>query len=224
MSAPAPRILRIQALARRPGVCRVDIAGAGTYPLECATVRALGLAEGAEVSSALLERVRAAAARLGAREAALRLLRRRLRSRVELEAALRRRGAPPDAVLAVVGELRRLGWIDDARFARAWIRDRLALRPCGARRLRAELRRRGVSAQVIAEALAELLPFEMEDDLAVAQARSRLGRLRALSPEAARRRLAGWLARRGYPAEVIARALRHLLPGGGGSTGVGPAA
>ncbi|MCL6641566.1 MAG: RecX family transcriptional regulator, partial [Candidatus Rokubacteria bacterium] len=119
---------------RRPGACRIDIAGAGSYQLDGATVRALGIVEGAEVDGALLERVRAAAARLHARGVALRLLQRRLRSRAELETALRRRGVPGDVVLAVVGELRRGGWIDDARFARAWIRDRLALRPCGARR------------------------------------------------------------------------------------------
>jgi regulatory protein len=224
VSSPAARVLRVQPLGRRPGACRVDIAGAGSYQLDCATARALGIVEGAEVDGVLLERVRAAAARLDARGVALRLLQRRLRSRVELETALRRRGVPGDVVAAVVGELRRSGWIDDARFARAWIRDRLALRPCGARRLRAELRRRGVSAQVTAEALAELLPFEMEDELARTQAQTRLARLRGLPPEAVRRRLAGWLVRRGYPGEVIARVLRHLLPAEGASTGVGPAA
>jgi regulatory protein len=202
----------------------VDIAHAGTFRLDEGTARTLGLTEGADVDAALLDRVRAAAARQGAREMALRLLQRRLRSRVELEAALTRRGVPVEAVVAVVADLRRSGWIDDRRFARGWIRDRLALRPAGARRLRFELRRKGVGAQVIAEALAELLPGEMEGDLALAQARACMGRLRALPPAAVRRRLAGWLARRGYPADVIVTTLRVLLPGGGRPTDVGPAA
>jgi regulatory protein len=211
-------------LPHRPGACRVDLAQAGTFRLDYATAHALGLAEGADVDDAQLERVRLASARFAAREIAFRLLRRRLRSRAELETALRLRGVSGEALLAVTADLRRGGWIDDARYARAWIRDRLALRPSGARRLRSELRRKGVDAQVVAGALAELLPVEMERDLALAQARARLVRLRGVPLAAARRRLAGWLARRGYSADVIAEALRALLPTAGGSTNVGPAA
>lgn len=120
--------------------------------------------------------------------------------------------------MAVIGELARSGWIDDARFARAWIADRLALRPSGARRLRAELAARGVAPAVIAEALgAQLLP-EQEEALALRQAGDRLRRLRGFPPHVARRRLVGWLQRRGYSAGTIARTLRKVGPSSAGSS------
>jgi regulatory protein len=109
-----------------------------------------------------------------------------------------------------MAELARDGWIDDARFARAWVRDRLALRPSGRRRLRAELMVRGVPAQVADDAITATLPEGAEDALALVQAKARFRRMGALSPPVAHRRLVGWLRRRGFGADAIARALRGL--------------
>jgi regulatory protein len=155
------------------------------------------------------------AARQRGRAIALRLLEKRLRSRAELETALRRRGVPAEDVIAVLGGLRRIGWIDDARFARAWIRDRLALRPSGHRRLRAELLARGVSSENAEDALAALLPGDKEQSLALEEARGRLRRLVALPPVVARRRLVAWLRRRGFELSTIARILRVIDVNGG---------
>jgi regulatory protein len=155
-----------------------------------------------------LARAETATAKQNGQAVALRLLERRLRSRAELEMALRRRGIPAADVLAVVGELRRAGWIDDVRFAKSWIADRLALSPRGRRRLRIELLARGVSATDADEALAALLPSTTEQALALEQARRGLHRLRHLPPSVARRRLIAWLRRRGFGAETIAQVLR----------------
>jgi regulatory protein len=115
---------------------------------------------------------------------------------------------PAEAILSVCAELRRTGWLDDARFARVWIEDRLTQRPCGARRLQAELRARGVARPIAEEAVAALLPRTVEDDLATRQAVGQWRRLRRYPPAVARRRLAAWLQRRGFRGEVIARVLR----------------
>ena len=197
-------------LAADPRVCRVDIEGRGQFRLDVETARALGLAEGQEIGEAVLSRIAEAAARHDARTVALRLLQRRLRSRAELEAALRRRRIARETILALSAELRVAGWIDDSRFARVWIQDRMALRPCGARRLRAELLAKGVAPQIAEEAIAALVPRAAEDTLALEQARARLRRLGGLAPVVARRRMAAWLQRRGYAADVIVRTLRAV--------------
>lgn len=194
------------------------------FRLDATTAQALGLVEDLPVDATLLTRITEADARQQARTIALRLLDRRLRSRAELEAALRRRGLPREAVVAVVGDLRRAGWVDDTQFARAWVRDRLALRPCGPRRLRSELMAKGVAAQVADEAITALLPPAMEDELALASARSRLRRLRGLEPAVAHRRLMGWLQRRGHAPGVIVRVLQTLRPELLDGTDVDPAA
>lgn len=202
----------MRASARDPNLRYVDIEGAGTFRLDADTVHALALIEGCEADAALRARVAGAAARRQGKAIALRLLQRRLRSRAELEAALRRRGMPPEAAVAVIGELVRAGWVDDARFARAWVQDRLALRPCGGRRLRAELLAHGVSASVADDAVRALLSGDVEAELALQQAQARLVRFRRIPTIVARRRLAGWLQRRGFAPEVIALTLRRLAP------------
>jgi regulatory protein len=202
----------------------VEIEGVGVRHLDAETARGLHLAEGAHLDAQALHQIELAASRQEARTIVWRLLQRRLRSRAEVERALRRRNIPPDAVVAVIADLRRNGWIDDARFARSWVQDRLALRPCGPRRLRAELRVRGVSADVAEEAITTLVPRAVEDDVAMSQARARLVRLRGLPPEVARRRLAAWLQRRGFGGEIIARVLRTVTQSPPDEPDVDPAA
>jgi len=151
-----------------------------------------------------------ATARQRGRAIALRLLERRLRSRAELTVALRRRGVSAEDVVAVLSSLQHIGWIDDARFARAWISDRLALRPSGRRRLRVELLARGVSSVDADEALTALLPAGREQAAALEQARGRLRRLTGVPRPVAHRRLAAWLQRRGFASETIVRVLRTV--------------
>ncbi len=218
------RVLRVRASGRDPSLRYVDIDGAGTFRLDAETVRALALVEGCEADAALVARIAGAAARRLGKTIALRLLQRRLRSQAELEAALRRRGVPPVSAVAVIGELTHAGWIDDARFAQAWVRDRLALRPCGGRRLRAELLAHGVTASVADDAVRSLVPRDVEAELALQQAQARLARFHRVPSTVARRRLAGWLQRRGFAPEVIARTMRALDAGLSNRPDVGPAA
>ncbi len=206
--AASPRVSRVRTCARDAGIRQVEIQGLGRIRIDARTADALGLVEGRVLAPDEVTRLVESSGRLRAREVALGLLRRRLRSRAELEIALRRRGVARKEALAVIGDLARSGWIDDARFARAWIADRMALRPGGARRLKAELLARGVAQAVIAEALADRLSPEQEEALATRQAQERQRRLRGLPPHVAQRRLAAWLGRRGYSPGTIASALR----------------
>ncbi|MBI3998493.1 MAG: RecX family transcriptional regulator [Armatimonadetes bacterium] len=212
-AAATYRVVRVRPWHRDPLVRIVEIEGAGSFRLDAEAVEALGVVEGGGVSGAIAERLAQIGARWQGRAVALRLLERRLRSRAELEGALRRRGLPKVIVAAVLADLARAGFIDDARFAQAWVRDRLALRPSGRARLRAELLARGVAPEVAAEAIGTLLPSDKEEDLALAQARLRMRRLGHLPSTVTRRRLVGWLQRRGFGAAVIARALRRLEGG-----------
>ena len=138
---------------------------------------------------------------------------------------LRSREVPGAVAEAALVQAKALGAIDDAGFARAWVEDRGRHRGYGAARLRDELRRRLVPDALIDTALGQL---EDRDDLAVA---TELARERArclpesLSPQAAARRLHGYLTRRGYPnglAERVALSVSGITQGAGAS-GVTPA-
>jgi regulatory protein len=145
-----------------------------------------------------------------AREICLRQLAVRPRTRAELAAALRRRGIPDEAVDEVLDRYDEVGIIDDEAFARAWVTSRHHGKGLARRALAGELRRKGVDADAVGEALDELDP-----DTEVATARALVARRmrteRAAAPDAAFRRLVGMLARKGYPAGVAVRVVKEAL-------------
>ena len=138
------------------------------------------------------------------RLAALRLLGRRDYSAAEITTRLTERGYAADDVEAIVTALVADGAVDDRRTAFAHVRTAARIKGRGTHRIRRELERRGIAASVIRDALAQLSP---EDDLAAIQRQlTRRRRPGPLAP-ADRRRLFQQLLRRGFPADLIARAL-----------------
>ena len=74
----------------------------------------------------------------------------------------------------------------------------------------ASLRRHGVGAEVAQRAVEESVPAD-EDDRATEIARQRLARLTSLDPEIAKRRLLGFLMRRGFDSETARSACRRAF-------------
>ena len=141
-------------------------------------------------------------------EIANRLLAVRLRSRRELEDRLHRRGISADILASVIADLERHGFIDDRRFAEAWVRTRRALLPSGRIRLQYELARKGVARDAVTQVLGG---GGDEAELALAVAQGRMRRYRGLQPEVVYRRLGGLLQRRGFSSGVVSRVLRQVL-------------
>lgn len=143
-----------------------------------------------------------------AREVALRLLSVRDRTRLELERALAKRHVPVEAARQVLDRLTEVGLIDDRRFAAATF-DGQHRRRRSTRALRQELRTKGVDADLIEAAAAEV---DSETDLAVARdlVAARARSLQRFSHQVRYRRMAGQLTRRGFSASVVAAALREL--------------
>lgn len=205
------KVLRLGQPSGRRHHQRVVLDGGPTLRLTQDDVAALRLEEGAQLDETALNALRARAEVVRATEIALRLLAVRLRSRRELEQRLSRRDVAPATVRAVVERLAAEGFIDDMRFARAWARGRLALRPSGAVRLRRELLRKGIAPDLIEPALREAFAESDERQLALDVARARMRRYRTDPPDAAYRRLAGVLHRRGFSADAITTALKEVF-------------
>jgi len=149
-----------------------------------------------------------------AHEAALRFLSYRPRSEREVADHLRRKGFDARTVEAELERLRRVGLVDDRAFARFWVENRTAFRPRSRRALQAELRRKGIPPAIVQEVLQETSPDERA--LALRLARERARRLQGLDPLAFRRRLAGYLLRRGFDGELVMEVLRALEQERGG--------
>jgi regulatory protein len=145
-----------------------------------------------------------------AREAALKLLERTRRTRVDLERRLKDKGYAAVTIAQVLDRLAHVGLVDDTEYARAFLAGRLGRRPSGWRRLQQQLRGKGVSE---ADALAARARIEERegaiDEIATARklivAAAR--RYASLEPRVRQQRLYALLARRGYDGDVIRRAL-----------------
>jgi regulatory protein len=174
-----------------------------------------GLAPGGVIEPSLVARLAAQEAYLRARERALRLLAIRPRSVEELRARLVQHRIPRNTLGTVIAELEAQGYLDDLAFARSWIAARAGSRAYGIGRLRLELRRKGVPAAVVDQAVQEA--SAADPDLGAAEERSalalverRLPAYRRLTPEQRARRLAALLSRRGFARSTVVRALRTI--------------
>lgn len=145
-----------------------------------------------------------------ARAIALRQLTAAPRSRAELERAMERRDVPPEAAAQVLDRFTEVGLVDDAAYARVVVRSKHTGRGLARRALAQELRTKGIEPEVAQDALAELDSAE-ERRTAQALVTRKLRSMGDLDPQVQRRRLAGMLARKGYPAglafEIVTEAL-----------------
>jgi regulatory protein len=177
-------------------------------------VSRFALAPGAEVDSRLLEDLARSYERLGAREAALRLLKVRPRTEGELRRALRTRGFAGAAIAGVLGDLKAAGEVNDRLFARLWVAERVG-RGVGRRRILAELRAKQVDeATALEETGAQYAP---EDELANARraASKRLARLASVPVERRAGRVYSFLLRQGFDSDIAREAVRNALGSAG---------
>ena len=126
-------------------------------------------------------------------EEGLRALRARDRSAAELDARLQQRGVPAAERADALATLERIGYVDDERFARTRA-ESLAERGSGDALIRHDLERRGIAAEHVEAALAEL---EEERERA-----ARIIRRRGPGAKTAR-----YLASRGFGNEALEAAV-----------------
>ncbi|MCP9453074.1 MAG: RecX family transcriptional regulator [Nitrospira sp.] len=132
----------------------------------------------------------------------------------EVQRFLERRGASASHIKLIINRLVQLGYLNDRAYAERWIASRLARRPMGRERLKAELMGKGID-RVTVEELLRSLP----DEVTVARsALDLLGRKRRLlTPMQVMRRL----HQQGFDEETISRLM--TLGDGLGSETVGGA-
>ena len=143
-----------------------------------------------------------------AKNTAYRLLAFRPRSRAELETKLRDKEFDVAIITAVLDDLARFGYVNDRQFADQWARSRIRLRGFGRRRVEQELRNKGIDREIIREVSAEVFVDETEIETAKLVAVKKINAMKCLDRETRRRRLAGFLERKGFSFEIIGAVLR----------------
>ncbi|MEU6578729.1 recombination regulator RecX [Streptomyces sp. NPDC046805] len=145
-----------------------------------------------------------------ARAICLRLLTGTPRTRKQLADALRKREIPDDVAEEVLSRFEEVGLINDGAFADAWVESRHHGRGLARRALARELRTKGVDSSLIDEAVAQL-DSEQEEETARELVSRKLRSTRGLDRDKRIRRLAGMLARKGYPEGMALRVVRQAL-------------
>ena len=145
-----------------------------------------------------------------ARQIVLRRLTAAPRSRAQLEQALRTKDCPDDVAAAVLDRMEQVGLVDDVAYASMRVRSQQAGRGLARRALAQELRRKGVDDDTAQAALDEVDPHD-EEDRARQLVAKRMRTMSGLEPVVQTRRLAGMLARKGYPSDLTMRVVREAV-------------
>lgn len=143
---------------------------------------------------------------------AIECLARGAKSTRDLGRWLARRDHAPDDVAAVLERLTQRGLLNDADYAVLFTRSRATTRGMSRRRIAAELAKRGVARELVDAAIAEVMEDESIDErgMVEAAAAKKFRSLKKLEPSVQRTRLYGFLARKGYPPDLVRETVKRF--------------
>jgi len=206
-----PVITKISEQKRRENRRNVYLDGAFAFGCNLNVVAKFRLREGLNVTAEKVAEILAGEVRQEAFDYAMKSLERRLHSKAELSKKLAKREYDAKTIELVLADLERMGYVDDARFARTKATAAAKYKHHGHRRARLELMKAGVDDATARKAIETV--YDPHDSLAVARAlaQKQAPRLRKLDPIVARRRLVGMLGRRGFDYETIRPVIDEVL-------------
>lgn len=143
-----------------------------------------------------------------AMDKAVALLASRARTEKEIADALLKNAYPEEIVARVMARLHEAGYLDDGDFAERWASSR-ATKGMGARRIRMELRQKGVDADTIERAITSMDTEQLSDGALMAARKAARGKDLSLPSE--RQKVLAALARRGYDYAAARQALQALM-------------
>lgn len=138
---------------------------------------------------------------------ALNFLSYRPRSKAEIRRNLRKYKVPELLIEPTVERLEQNKLLNDQEFAQIWVENRNSFRPRGRRALSFELRQKGIADEVIQSTLDELVDEEI---LAYQAGIKKANKLAKYDWQDFRKKLSGFLARRGFSYGVISPLLPQL--------------
>lgn len=199
------RILEIKGM--RGGEVAVTVAEQEEpFILDKETCFIAGLSEHTEIDEESWQNLITESDERRAFRAAVSFLDLRMRTQKEVEDRLLQKGFTELAIESAIEKAKEYRLIDDADYARRFVRDRLERKGVGERAIRYELIRKGIDREMVEQALGTL-----EQDAQLERARQYIPALRrkysALQPRESRARAGTFLARKGFDWDTIGRVL-----------------
>jgi len=191
-----PKITRLKFQKNQERV-NLYLDGKYAFGVDAQKVLAKNLKVGQEISSKEQEELKDSGDLAKYFDKTLRFVSSRPHSQREITDYLFRKKVPPEMVSQITEKLISLGLVNDHDFAVWWVEQRTAFRPKGTRALRAELRGKGVSTEIVDEALKGV----NEVPLALQAARKK---------NLDREKLVGYLGRKGFSWDTIESVLEEI--------------
>ena len=187
---------------RRHRLSQLFIDGEAAVKIDTETWLRSGLMPGDEIDDERLHRLLQDSAAHRAHEKALYLLEHRAHSKKELERKIARAEFDREAAKAAAERMEELGLIDDEQYARRLAQELFMRKRFGVRRVKQELREKGIADDIVAMVLEEFSP---ETEETVEKIRELIERKypAAQEDEKVRRRAVAALQRYGYSLEDI---------------------
>ena len=208
-------ITKIELQRRHPERVNIYIDDEYALSVNIDVVTSFGLHTGDRIEQDMIETLKLREEFHLAKSCALRFLTRRVRSTQEIRMKLFEKEFDPAIIEDVVRHLHGSGLLNDRRFAQAFVHDLQLRKPCGRRFLLRQLRMKGVPSSVIEETLSEALTTDQERDAAFEAATALLQRFRTsrrnVEAAAQQRRIAQYLARRGFGWDTIIPVIRKVF-------------
>lgn len=198
------RIEKIEQSKHKQGRVLVYLEGGDLLRITEDELLHFDLYTGLDITEETVVKLKKCAAQSATRARAASMISARALSKRELTDRLRAKGASDEDAAAAAEWLERIGALDDLAYAKSVVR-RYSESGCGEAKLRDELRRRGVPRELWDEALA-VAPDAGETIARVIAAKTKGKPM----DEKERKRLSGFLQRRGFSWREIAPALRAL--------------
>ena len=191
---------------RRKGLSQLYIDGEEAVKLDSFLLKQQGIKIGQEITDEELHKLILDSDARRASEKALYLLEFRSHSKKELSDKIARTAASKEAAEAAADKMEQLGLIDDRAYAEALVKTMINRKQFGLRRVRYELKHKGIDDEIIEDILCE---YEEEDFCDTI--RSFLDKKYPGYDEdpAVKRRAIAALQRRGYGWEDISRAIHN---------------
>ena len=139
-------------------------------------------------------------------DTALHFLKYRARSEFEVDQKLRLKGFSEPERRVTLKKLKSAGLLNDLDFAKMWLENRNELHPEGSKLLFLEMKRLGISEDIIKKVLDEDNISEIKKAKLLIQQKSKI--MHILSESESRQKMIAFLARRGFSWETISQVLK----------------
>lgn len=196
------KITAIQQQVKRPERYSIFVDGKYSFSFGESALLEQGLRIGQELSEQEVHELKKRSSDDKIYNAAIRYIAMRQRSEWEITSYLERKGAEPALQTQILNKLSDYGYVDDEKFAAAWVENRRLLRPISKRKLQQELKVKRVSNEVIEK----VLQGDETDELAVLKAL--IIKKQPRYPD--RLKLMQYLARQGFQYDDIKTAISEL--------------